>query len=185
MFASLFCVSALMLGFDVGWQPLPTGGGEYLIQFGPEDIESMRAGQVKHSDVPPEAGEIRGFAVSVGTKPLPRIGSPHLTPHPIPTEPPSRPLQADSAAYFPDESPGKSVGKAEGKPKGKADGAGPVTKSAAMNEDSAKPWMPFIFVSLALFASLGGNVYLAWLFADLFRRYRAITALKETPAVSV
>jgi hypothetical protein len=33
-----------------------------------------------------------------------------------------------------------------------------------------------ILVSLGLFASLGGNAYLAWIFADLRRRYRAALA---------
>ncbi len=41
---------------------------------------------------------------------------------------------------------------------------------AAMGE--SKPWVPLVFTSLALFLSLAGNVYLAWVMLGTYRRYR-------------
>ena len=48
-------------------------------------------------------------------------------------------------------------------------------RSEASKGEPAKPWMPLILVSLGLFASLGGNAYLAWIFADLRRRYKKLS----------
>lgn len=48
-------------------------------------------------------------------------------------------------------------------------------RSQANREEAGKPWMPLVLVSLALFASLGGNAYLGWLFADLRGRYKKLS----------
>ncbi|MFV2066679.1 MAG: hypothetical protein ACC645_06825 [Pirellulales bacterium] len=47
-----------------------------------------------------------------------------------------------------------------------ADSASPATAS--------KPWMPLFFTLIALFASIGGNVYLGWIAWDSRQHYRQI-----------
>ena len=37
--------------------------------------------------------------------------------------------------------------------------------------DSDKPWWPLTLAMLALFASMGGNLYLGWIAVDVYRRY--------------
>ena len=65
-------VAAILLGVDAGWQPRPEGGMEYTIQIEPGTLESMKAGVMIESDVPPEVRDIRTYRVVVGTEPLPR-----------------------------------------------------------------------------------------------------------------
>ena len=76
-------------------------------------------------------------------------------------DPAVKPLTARSAAF---NEPADGIAKSE---------ATSQNKSEGKKEEPAKPWMPLVLVSLGLFASLGGNAYLAWIFADLRRRYRA------------
>ena len=73
MTAIAFFAAASLLGIDVGWQPTPDGGVEYIIQIPPQAIESLRAGEAIESDVPPEVlREMRTFRIVVGNKTLPR-----------------------------------------------------------------------------------------------------------------
>lgn len=37
--------------------------------------------------------------------------------------------------------------------------------------DSDKPWWPLTLAMLALFASMGGNLYMGWIAVDVYRRY--------------
>ena len=77
-------------------------------------------------------------------------------------DPAVEPLTARSAAF---NEPADGTTKSE---------AISQNRSEGKKEEPAKPWMPLILVSLGLFASLGGNAYLTWIFADLRRRYRAL-----------
>ena len=36
---------------------------------------------------------------------------------------------------------------------------------------SDKPWWPLTLAMLALFASMGGNLYMGWIAVDVYRRY--------------
>jgi hypothetical protein len=40
--------------------------------------------------------------------------------------------------------------------------------------EAAKPWMPLVLTSFALFASLAANMYLGWIAVGIYRRYRAV-----------
>jgi hypothetical protein len=40
--------------------------------------------------------------------------------------------------------------------------------------DQQKPWLPFTLTLCALFASLGGNLYLGWITWDIRNRFREI-----------
>jgi hypothetical protein len=177
MFAQVLWFSTVILGINVGWQPLPEGGMEYIIQLDSATLESLKAGQPIQSDIRPEIGDIRSYRIILGTDQLPRINPPApsennsqnaITPSSPPSEnsspaqkepsprklspePSVKPLTAQSAAFV------ESTEKA----------------SKAINDEPAKPWMPLILVSLCLFASLGGNLFLVWIFADLRRRFQA------------
>ena len=39
------CIAAATLGFNFGWQRLPEGGMEYIIQLDPQSLDALRAGQ--------------------------------------------------------------------------------------------------------------------------------------------
>ena len=68
----MICVAAATLGIEVGWQRLPEGGTEYIIQLDPQTLETLRSGKPLHSDIPPAAGEVRSYRIIMGTQKLPR-----------------------------------------------------------------------------------------------------------------
>ena len=41
-------------------------------------------------------------------------------------------------------------------------------------EEHDKPWWPLTLAVLALFASMGGNLYMGWIAVDVYRRYLEI-----------
>jgi len=198
MFAHVLCLSTVIIGINVGWQPLQEGGVEYIIQLDPQSLEALKSGEPIQSDVLPGAGDVRSYKIILGTEKPPRISPPATSPQsrsaknaereaapstkfpdgttpdrksPFPRtlmpDPAVKPLTAHSAAY--NES-------ADGSAKSEAS---PQNQPQAKKEEPAKPWMPLILVSLGLFASLGGNVYLTWIFADLRRRCRASISATE------
>jgi hypothetical protein len=191
MFAHVLWFSTVIVGINVGWQPLPEGGMEYIIQLDPQTLEALKAGESIQSDIPPSAGDVRSYKIVLGSNKLPRTSPPAASiespsakssertqgqtsnlpetanqgqtsafPHQLLPDPAGKPMTARSAAYV--ESTGGSTKSETAQPK----------PSETKNEEPAKPWMPLTLVSLGLFASLGGNVYLTWIFADLRRRYR-------------
>ncbi len=66
-------LAAAVLGVDVGWQPLPGGGMEYIIQIEPELLDALRRGEVVVSQVPPQVKDVRQYRIVVGRGRLPRI----------------------------------------------------------------------------------------------------------------
>jgi hypothetical protein len=194
MFAHVLCLSAVIVGINVGWQPLQEGGTEYIIQLDPQSLEALKSGEPIRSDVLPGAGDVRSYKIILGTEKPPRISPPAISaqarsaktadreaapssklpestipdlPRTLMPDPSVKPLTAHSAAY---NEPADGSAKSE---------AGPQNQSQAKEEEPVKPWMPLILVSLGLFASLGGNVYLTWIFADLRRRCRASISTSE------
>ncbi|MFZ1936601.1 MAG: hypothetical protein WCB27_14320 [Thermoguttaceae bacterium] len=123
----LLCVAAATLGFQYGWELLPDGRMEYIIQLDPAAIEALRDGQTLRSDIPTAAGEIRAYRIVMGR------GRPRQdTPPPKPAPPPAK------AALVEPPRPAQSS-------------------------------FPLTLTILGLFASLGANVFLAWI-AWGFRR---------------
>ncbi len=59
-------LAAAVLGVDVGWQPLPGGGMEYIIQIEPELLEALRRGEVVVSQVPPQVKDVRQYRIVIG-----------------------------------------------------------------------------------------------------------------------
>lgn len=82
----LAIVAMSVVGIDVGWQPLPGGGFEYIIQIEPEMLETMKGGQDIASQLPPALRGVRNYRITVGNGPLPHEGEP---PPALPANPPA------------------------------------------------------------------------------------------------
>jgi hypothetical protein len=174
MFAQVLCLCTAVVGVNVGWQPLPEGGTEYIIQLDPQTLEALKAGQPIQSDIHPGAGDVRSYRIIMGTKQPQRI-------NPAPSGELSEKAAAQARAFprklipDPDVKPLAAAPAAFEEPAGASRSGAARTGPTDVNSDQpARPWMPLIVVSLALFASLGGNVFLTWIFADLRRRYRML-----------
>jgi hypothetical protein len=92
----LICVAAATFGFQYGWEQLPDGRMEYIIQLDPAALEALRDGEALRSDIPVAAGEIRAYRIVMG-RGRPRRDTPPAKPSPppakvTPVEPP-RPAQ--------------------------------------------------------------------------------------------
>jgi hypothetical protein len=142
MNALFICVAAASLGWQTGYERLPEGGMEYVIQLDSLAIDTLQRGQPISSYVPADIGQIRSFRVVMGT------GKPRRdAPWPIP----------------PVTKPTKAVEKLE-PPK-------PVEKPAPPQPEApAKPWFTLTLTLLALFASIGANVFLGWIVFGLRKR---------------
>jgi hypothetical protein len=70
----LCCLAAVTMGVEVGWQRLPDGGVEYVIQIEPEMLELLKEGEDYASDIPRGLRDVRSYRITVGTGPLPREG---------------------------------------------------------------------------------------------------------------
>lgn len=66
----LLLVATTAIGIDIGYQPLETGGLEYIIQFEPQQLEKLNQGMDLVSEVPPEL-DVRRYRIQVGTDKLP------------------------------------------------------------------------------------------------------------------
>jgi hypothetical protein len=182
MNALMICVAAAALGIDVGWQRLPEGGMEYIIQLDPQTLEILRSGEPIQSDIPPNAGDVRSYRIVVGAQKLPRETPPAA--EPSATQKPTEPNSADrkeSQLGTPLELPFNPGGKlfpeqradfVETKDTAPADKSATRTASDNQTDNPAKPWLPLTFTLLGLVASLSANVYLGWIIADLRGRWR-------------
>ena len=77
MSAMLVCLAASLVGVDVGWQRLPDGQWELIIQIEPELLEEMdRFGEspdeLVAAGLPPQLRGIRRYRIQIGTGALPR-----------------------------------------------------------------------------------------------------------------
>lgn len=76
MVGSVLYVALVALGVDAGWQPLPDGGLEYIIQIEPHLLGQLRQNEEIISDLDPEAKGVRSVRIRVGTGDLPRRSLP-------------------------------------------------------------------------------------------------------------
>jgi hypothetical protein len=60
----------------------------------------------------------------------------------------------------------------------------PATKetSKETSKETPKPWFPFTIAVLALFGSLGGNVYMGWITWETRARYHALVRRRKRKA---
>lgn len=66
-------VSLAVIGVDYGWQPLPDGQLEYIVQIEPSLLDELENGEEIVSEILPEARGVRRFRIRVGTGDVPRI----------------------------------------------------------------------------------------------------------------
>jgi len=69
-------IAAATLGVEAGWNELPQGGFEYVIQIEPQLLPSLGRGESISSEIPPEMRGARRYRIVVGTGPLPNQGRP-------------------------------------------------------------------------------------------------------------
>lgn len=177
------CLAACVLGVDFGYQPLPGGGVEYIIQIPPHSVESLKAGGTIASDVPRQVKDIRAFRIQVGTQRLERELPPAVeagVPGPLllPPEHTSRPI-AERRATFVQPEPVKTR---EAPPRPEAKPAAEPPPAAVDAAEPPRSWTLMTLVLLALFASLGGNIYLGWIAWDAYQRYRTLLRQAPSPA---
>jgi hypothetical protein len=157
-----FFVAATLLGFQFGWEPRPDGGCQYTIELNADALEALRSGEPIESDLRPELlGEVRSFRIVVGDQVLPRrlAAKPPAT---LPPNPASKPLAEQRVAFaapLPVENPAVANSAAT-----------PGVETAT----AARPWLPLWLTIVALFASLGGNLFLGWVTWDARSRYRSL-----------
>ena len=72
MCGTMLCVAVVALGIDVGWQQLPDGGMEYVVQLEPQTVELLRTGVEIPSDIPANLKNLRRLRITVGTASLVR-----------------------------------------------------------------------------------------------------------------
>jgi hypothetical protein len=143
MNALLICIAAASLGWKTGHERLPEGGMEYIIQLDAPAIDALQHGQPISSYIRPDIGQVRSFRIVMGT------GEPKReTPWPAPAVKSPPPKAAEKPAAP------KAV----------------EAPAPQQPEAPAKPWLPLTLTLLALFASLGLNVFLGWIAVGLRRR---------------
>ena len=153
---ALFMAAALV-GAEVGWQPLPEGGVEYIIEISPDALDSLRVGA---SD--PERHSSRRAA---GNPLLPHhCGQPEAAAATAAPADPGGGTAGLQAAPAPTAQPVQS-----------ASGASTAAADASA-ESPQKPWPAHWLTAVALFASLAGNLFLGWIGWDARNRYRAVLA---------
>ena len=71
------CLALALMGADLGYQPAPNGGTEFIIQINPAMLKTLQPGDPIECDVPREAQGLRPthFSVRTGNDPLPKIVS--------------------------------------------------------------------------------------------------------------
>jgi hypothetical protein len=141
MNALLICIAAVSLGWKTGHERLPEGGMEYIIQLDAPAIDALQHGQPISSYIRTDIGQVRSFRIVMGT------GEPKRdTPWPVPAVKSPPPKAAESPA------------------------APKAVETPPQPETPGKPWLALTLTLLALFASLGLNVFLGWIAVGLRRR---------------
>ena len=162
MNALLISIAVATLGVNYGWNPLPDGGSEYVIQLDQQTLDALRDGQTIFSDVKSGAGEVRSFKIVVGNDPLAQVPVPPMivneSPKTLLTDPNVKPIATNYTQ--PEKEPA-------------ADEPAYSTEPETAAKQPEKPWLAFTLTIFGLFASLGTNVYLGWISWGLRRRRRA------------
>jgi hypothetical protein len=186
MNALLISIAVATLGIDVGWQRLPEGGMQYIIQLDPQALAALRAGQAIESDIPAGAGDVRSYRIIVGNGPLRRdLPPPRST---LSNAPGAESTMGRGPVLLvpPTVEPSRGVKPSSGQPaifeepEGKPAVAKPQSQAATKPapQEPSKPWL---VLTLTLFGSLGTNVYLGWLAVEFRRRCRALMPSAAAP----
>ena len=173
----LLAVAVATMGSDsFGWQPLPGGGLEYIIQIGPHIIDRLKDGVDITSDVPANVKNIRSCRFTVGSGELPKID-----------EPPVLVGHEDQRLPFspPDDAPLRLPWKEDAE-----DGvkqtvlledpeptpASPQVPEPATKPDDSEPAPPWLLatLSIGLMGTSAGMIFTGWTAWDYRGRYRRV-----------
>jgi hypothetical protein len=72
----LALVAATVVSIDIGWQPRPDGGFEYIIQIEPQMLDMLKDGQAIGSELPANLRGMRSYKITVGNAKIPHEGEP-------------------------------------------------------------------------------------------------------------
>jgi hypothetical protein len=157
------------LWIDYGWQPLASGGNEYIIQVPPELVDTLRSDGIE-SYVPPGVDHIRRIRITVGRESLPQtVARESQKPSPAAgKEQPTAPATNDAqkrVVNYPDESKGSVANKSEqaSAPASHADAASDILGVDA-----------FTLAAIGLGVACALIVFLAWANLSMRARYRAL-----------
>jgi len=180
MCGALLFFAIAATGVDHGWQPLPYGGVEYLIQIEPELIDTVKRDGIA-SDIPPHLKDVRSYRITIGREKLPRTGS---TKKPLTTKEPPKPKKSPSPqpSKSTEKMPARLRPSPESKPLGEKSVAflekiaGPKKKPSVQPPPlkPTKPWLALWIVIACLGCSVGANLYLGWITWDTRSRYRTL-----------
>ena len=188
----LLAVAVAALGSDFGYQPLPGGGLEYIIQIEPHLVDRLREGIDVTSDVPANVKNIRSCRFTVGSGELPRIDEPPVTAGPeddlpplAPPDPPHLPEAPRDAV--PDDRPRELPWK-----DGTEDGVTPAvmlqgteptpilpqtpeptTKPENAEPDPPSSWL-LATLAIGLMGTSAGMIFTGWTAWDYRGRYRRV-----------
>ena len=198
MCGHIVCIAATLVGIDTTFQPLPDGDGTlYWIQIEPGLLATLQSGEPLESYIPPRAGQVRAFRITMGSDALPEeIPLPEqarlpnaVSPTPPEEVDPSFPPPVAPGQFYAD--PGsqhigvhqaghsETIDTLPQPPSGpsKEPAVGDDPKQAdSPSKESSKPWGMLTLTLFGLFASLGANGFLVWVATDFRRRYRALVA---------
>lgn len=191
MTALTLLMSTAVFGIDYGWQPVAGDGYEYIIQIDPRMIQAMVNEEPILSDLPANFSQsVRRLRIMVGTGPLPNQGKPFPISPPItnasvrqPGGPVDERYQGPALTWPNDSGSGRTQFASTGTPPARIhaghDGheSSPSDRYASLHSlgsETEKPWTPLMLALIALFTSLGANVYLGWMGWGFRERYRAL-----------
>ncbi len=187
-------IAAASLGIDAGWQPLPEGGLEYIVQIEPQMLETMSSALIEDnvSDIPPDLlSSVRKIRITFGTQALPREGlaqpAPTAVPHPAAAPPTAS--QADAAPELDpaNEPPAQPTFRPEpnalagmttaehavfNRPISDGTGSDGADPGQPTGPSESKPWLPLLAALAVATGSFFGMLYFAWIAYDYRSRYR-------------
>jgi len=198
MCGHIVCIAATLVGIDTTFQPLPDGDGMlYWIQIEPGLLATLQSGEPLESYIPPRAGQVRAFRITMGSDALPaEIPPPEqarlpeaVSPTPPEQVDPSFPPSVAPGQFYPD--PGSQhIGVHQAGHNETIDTPTPSPselgersavqddpdRADAPSQEPARPWGLLTITLFGLFGSLGANGFLIWVATDFRRRYRALVS---------
>lgn len=182
MLSPIWAMVLCTAGVDVGWQPVDSGGLEYVIQLDADSLDILASGREFISEVPVQLGAVSRCRLKVGVGPVPRK---------LPAQSPA----SETIVKAPAKSAGDAVKQVEHRddtppadgpralaslstepgrlPEGPAE---PLPAEAPMTTPKQSSWVTLILALVMLFASVAANAFLSWLVVSQRNRYRALTA---------
>ena len=158
----LLALAVAAVGSDFGWQPLPGGGLEYIIQIEPHLVDRLREGTDFVSYVPANVKNIRKCRFRVGSEKLPTVfDSPDGKPSKLPWEDDIE-NKVKPAAIFRDAGPTPAVPETP-----------PTTEPDRTEPDPPSHWL-LTALAIGLMSTSAGMVFSGWTAWDYRSRYRRV-----------